>query len=211
MGYEERAQQLLGINRDLPELRLFVVERHLSFGEYERAMDLLKDGKERFKDHWGMADRYSRKLMEVYHRLSDHHALRREGLLRVLDYAPGQLDAYLEYKSMVSPQEWPSERDYVLHRLREKGVDLKKIYAKENLSRELVAALQEDFNHWDLDTYEELLKDNFTDEMRDLLVRRVIEWSQALCQDQGGAWEDSQVPRWAFHCGRTQGKMGKEV
>lgn len=178
LGYEERAQQLLGINRDLPELRLLVVERHLSFGEYERAMDLLKDGKERFKDHWGMADRYSRKLMEVYHRLGDHHALRWEGLLRVLDYAPGQLDAYLEYKSMVSPQEWPSERDYVLHRLREKGVDLKKIYAKENLSRELVAALQEDFNHWDLDTYEELLKDNFTDEMRDLLVRRVIEWAE---------------------------------
>lgn len=178
LGYEERAKQLVSINSDLPELGLLVVERHLSHREYEKAMDLLKDGKERFGDHWGMADKYSRKLMEVYHRLGDDHALRQEGLLRVLEYVPGQFDAYLEYKSMVSPQEWPSERDYILQRLREKGVDLKKIYATEHLLPELVTALQEDVNHWDLDSYEELLKDNYTEVMRDLLVRRVIGWAE---------------------------------
>ncbi len=175
LGYEEEANRLFGNNSDLPEIWLLMMERHLRYGEDQKAVWLLQEGKDRFRDNLGMVDRYSCELMKIYRRQGDRHDLRREGLFRVLQSAPGRLDAYLEYKSMVPPQEWPGERDYILYRLREKGVDLKSIYAKEELWADLLVSLQEKSLPWDLDLYEKLLKDTFPEEIRDLLVRRVIE------------------------------------
>ena len=182
LGYEEQANQLFNNNLDLPELGLLVVERLLHFGQVEKAMDLLREGKERFKDRWGMADRYSCELMKIHRRLGDRDALRLEGLHRVLEYSPGKLDAYLEYKGMFTPDEWPSERDYILYRLRDKPVDLKSIYAEEELWEELLVALEGGFNHWELERYEELLKNNFPEEFRNLLVQRAID----LAESAGG-------------------------
>ena len=50
-----------------------------------------------------------------------------EDLRRVLDYAPGRVDAYLEYKELFPSQEWIGERDYILYLSRQSsGLQLRK-------------------------------------------------------------------------------------
>ena len=65
LGSEEKANELLRDNSDLPELVLLVAEHHLSRGEDQKAIELLRAGKERFKDHWRMANRYSGELIDL--------------------------------------------------------------------------------------------------------------------------------------------------
>ena len=178
LGLEEEANELVRDNSDLPELGLLAAEHHLRRGNDQKAIKLLQEGKVRFKDHWGMANRYSGELMKIYRRRGEYDALRNEGLRRVLDYAPGRVDAYLEYKELFPPQEWIGERDYILYRLKEKQVNLKEIYAEEGLWEDLLAALQEGFDHWDLDRYEKLLKGSSPEGFRDLLVKRVIDLAE---------------------------------
>lgn len=46
---------------------------------------------------------------------------------RALDYAPGRVDAYLEYKELFPSQEWIGERDYILYLSRQSsGLQLRK-------------------------------------------------------------------------------------
>lgn len=175
LGAVEEANQHIEDHLHLPEFRFFVAEEYMKSGDYEEAESLLLEGKKQLQDRWGIVEQYSEMLMEIYKRRGDRRSLRREARLRVLEHAPGSLDAYRDYRAIFTPEDWPAERDYIIFRLREKGVNIKRIYAEERLFAELLRALQEDFHPWELDNYEELLKDRYPNELRDLLVRRVVD------------------------------------
>lgn len=182
LGETKQAEALIRKGLHLPHFRLFVADQYLRRGEDEHALRLLEEGKRLFAGKNHILDEYSCKLIEIHSLRDDQHSLLAERRRRLLEYAPGNLQTYLAYRGMFDPREWLQERDYILYRLKEKGANVKPIYVEENLLPELLQALQENCTRWDLDEYEELLKDAYPEEFRDLLVQQ----AKTMAEHAGG-------------------------
>jgi hypothetical protein len=102
---------------------------------------------------------------------------------RLLEYSPNSLEVYREYKGIFSKNEWEKEKAVILEKLKKTYCDIKVYYAEEKMIRELFEEVRSSPTLYGLDEYEKVLFDDYSNELLELFVKRVIKRAEHTGQN----------------------------
>lgn len=119
MDDEERMEQFIKAHLSLFEVRRFAVDKHISNGEYDAAIELLKEGRDiPYKPH-GLNKQYTLQLKELYKMKKNREAYIEELWLLTTRYDVNNLEPFNELKAEYSEEEWPEKRGEIFRALPE--------------------------------------------------------------------------------------------
>lgn len=212
MDDDYKIEQFIGSHLYLFEVRNFAIERHISKGEYSKAIELLKEGRAiEFKGP-ELNRQYTIQLKELYKTKKNHEAYLKELWLLTTMYDFHSLESFNELKAQYSEKEWPEIREDVFQALPE-NARLADYYRNEGLEERILEYVQNSTYSGDVLTYEDDLKDKYPDEMLDIyekfargrmrmanerrLYKEVVEFTKGMLKYTGGRERvDQLIEEW---------------
>lgn len=119
MDDEDKMDAFIEDHLDFFEVRRFAIDRYISNGEYDQAIELLKAGREIHRKPHGLSREYTVQLKELYKIKKNHEAYIEELWLLTTRYDVNNMEPFNELKAQYSDEEWPKKRDEVLKALPE--------------------------------------------------------------------------------------------
>lgn len=212
MDDEEKIEQFIPSHLYLIEIRNFAIERHISKGEYDKAIELLKEGRAiEFKGP-DLNRQYTIQLKELYKIKKNREAYIKELWLLTTKYELQSLEPFNELKAQYSHEEWAEVREEIFQTLPE-NARLADYYRNEGLEERILEYVQNSTYSGDIFTYEADLKDKYPDEMLDIyekfargrmkmanerrLYREIVEFTKGMLDYPGGrARVDQLIEEW---------------
>ncbi len=153
-------------NLKINEVREYYIDICIDRKDYDMAIKLLREGKDKEKDWSGIVLDYSLNLKNLYKKTGQDKLYEEELWLLVLNYKAGDLELYKELKSIYTDKEWMEKREIVFTKLSPySGVD--KLYELEELYDRLIKIVINSNGLYMLIEYEEILKDIYPKELLD--------------------------------------------
>lgn len=172
-GKEAEVLTILQKYVHLASIRDILIDDHIANKDYEKAIELLIDGKKLYLDKPGIVSKYSNELIMIYRLTKNSVGLLEESKRRLFIYSPNSLDAYKEYKALFTPPKWEIERYVVLEQLKKIRCDIKVYFAEERMLTQLLMEIKNSTYLSGLDTYEDMLIDVFSSELLEMFIDRV--------------------------------------
>lgn len=160
----------------LSEIRQFVLERALADGRVEEAIAILKESKTLDSQYKDLLSRYSEQLMTIYQNLENSRAYKDELISYIFELEnEDDLVKVSQLKELSSKDEWEGYRQRLLSQA--KGAARFSLLEQEGLLYQLLdEILTVPFNRVVyLDKYEQSLKKEFPDLVRDTYVKDISE------------------------------------
>ncbi|HSH36621.1 SWIM zinc finger family protein, partial [Schnuerera sp.] len=157
---EEYCRQNLEVN----EVRKYYIDICINKKDYDMAISLLKEGKDKEMVFPGIVLNYSLKLKNLYKQIGEQRLYEEELWSLVLNYNQGNIELYKELKSIYTDKEWLEKREIIFSKLSPyRGID--KLYELEGLYDRLVDMVINTQGLYMLIEYEEILKDIYPKEL----------------------------------------------
>lgn len=157
---EEYCRQNLEVN----EVRKYYIDICINKKDYDMAISLLKEGKDKEKVFPGIVLNYSLKLKNLYKQIGEQKLYEEELWSLVLNYNQGNVELYKELKSIYTDKEWLEKREIIFSKLSPyRGID--KLYELEGLYDRLVDMVINTQGLYMLIEYQEILKDIYPKEL----------------------------------------------
>ncbi len=138
----------------------------------EEAIELLEESKKLDEKLPGLVEEYSRKLIELYHDMGKIDEYKKELTFFIFKCNPRQMDYVDKLKEICSKEEWQDYREKILKC--ESGRAIRyELMDKEGFHERLLEEILKEGNAYQLDRYEEVLKDKFPEQVRDGYVQYV--------------------------------------
>lgn len=151
-------------NLEINQVRKYYIDICINKKDYDMAIELLKEGKDKEKDWPGLLLNYSLKLKDLYKQIGKHKLYEEELWALVLNYKAGDVELYKELKSIYTDKEWMKEREIVFSKLSPyRGID--KLYELEGLYDRLIELVLNSHGLYMVMEYEEILKDIYPEEL----------------------------------------------
>lgn len=156
----------------LPVIREIYIEECIKHGQYEKAINLLEEGKITEVTSPGIVHEYSLKLKNLYKQLN--YNLRYKNELWQLLLSHGDLTVYEELKTQYTSEEWPDKQNIIFKTLEERpysGIDL--LYRSEGLYDKLLQLAVRQNDTWMLEKYKKELLKRFPEAVLDKYVENI--------------------------------------
>ncbi len=151
-------------NLEINEIRKYYIDLCINRKDYDMAIKLLKEGRDKAKDLPGLIISYSLTLKDLYKQIGKNKLYEEELWALVLNYKASDLDLYKELKSIYSDEEWMKEREKVFSKLASnRGID--KFYELEGLYDRLLELVVRSHGLYMVTEYEKVLKDIYPKEI----------------------------------------------
>ena len=151
-------------NVEINEIRKYYIDICIKEKDYDIAIALLKEGKDKEKDSPGVILNYSLKLKDLYKQIGEEKFYEEELWSLVLNYKAGDVELYKELKSIYADKEWVEKREIIFSKLSPyRGSD--KLYELEGLYDRLIDVVINSHGLYMLMEYEEILKDIYPREL----------------------------------------------
>lgn len=153
----------------LPEIRKVVFDEYIAQEDWQKAIEILEESKKLDEDNYLFMARYCKNLIELYKKVGNKKAYRKELTEFIFDSCGSDLSLIYELKEDCTPEEWLSYREKILagEMLRETKLEL---LGKEGMYEELWQEIFERAELYEIDRYEKVLKKIFPERMLDLYV-----------------------------------------
>ena len=153
----------------LPEIRKVVFDEYIAQEDWQKAIEILEESKKLDEDNYLFMARYCKNLIELYKKVGNKKAYRKELTEFIFDSCGNDLSLIYELKEDCTPEEWLSYREKILagEMLRETKLEL---LEKEGMYEELWQEIFERAELYEIDRYEKVLKKIFSERMLDLYV-----------------------------------------
>ena len=153
----------------LPEIRKVVFDEYIAQEDWQKAIEILEESKKLDEDNYLFMARYCKNLIELYKKVGNKKAYRKELTEFIFDSCGNDLSLIYELKEDCTPEEWLSYREKILagEMLRETKLEL---LEKEGMYEELWQEIFERAELYEIDRYEKVLKKIFPERMLDLYV-----------------------------------------
>lgn len=153
-------------NLEINEVRKHYIDICINRKDYDMAIKLLREGKDKEKDWPGIVTNYSLKLKDLYKQIGEQKLYEEELWSLVLNYKAGDVELYKELKSFYTDKEWMEKREIVFSKLSPyRGID--KLYELEELYDRLINIILNSNGLYMLIEYEKVLKDIYPKELLD--------------------------------------------
>lgn len=153
-------------NLEINEVRKHYIDICINRKDYDMAIKLLREGKDKEKDWPGIVTNYSLKLKDLYKQIGEQKLYEEELWSLVLNYKAGDVELYKELKSFYTDKEWMEKREIVFSKLSPyRGID--KLYELEELYDRLINIIINSNGLYMLIEYEKVLKDIYPKELLD--------------------------------------------
>lgn len=139
------------------DVRIYYIEYLIADEDFDKAIIILKEGKDVDKKFPGLIVHYSLMLKDLYKEVGNDQAYREELFLLISLYKPGDLDLYKELKSLYPKDIWTQKREIIFDQLLG-HLSLEKLYIEEKLLDRLLNILMNTNQIWKLYEYEHHLK-----------------------------------------------------
>lgn len=170
--------------RGFPEIRKMEVEEYLSEKDYEKAIKVLKESKRKDRKFPGLLEEYSRKLIDIYEQQNMQKEYAEELTDLVFQYAQHNLSYIMKLKKICSAEEWEKQREKLLASKRSVWIRYK-LLAEEGMLERLLSEIRQQGSVQVVDQYEETLKKQFPNELRDIYVQYINNAVQQLSDRNG--------------------------
>lgn len=153
----------------LPEIRKVVFDEYMAQEDWQKVIEILEESKKLDEDNYLFMARYCKNLIELYKKVGNKKAYRKELTEFIFDSCGSDLSLIYELKEDCTPEEWLSYREKILagEMLRETKLEL---LEKEGMYEELWQEIFERAELYEIDRYEKVLKKIFPERMLDLYV-----------------------------------------
>ena len=153
----------------LPEIRKVVFDEYIAQEDWQKAIEILEESKKLDEDNYLFMARYRKNLIELYKKVGNKKAYRKELTEFIFDSCGSDLSLIYELREDCTPEEWLSYREKILagEMLRETKLEL---LEKEDMYEELWQEIFERAELYEIDRYEKVLKKIFPERMLDLYV-----------------------------------------
>lgn len=161
---QKKIEEYCKENLEINQVRKYYIDICINKKDYDMAIELLKEGKDKEKDWPGLLLNYSLKLKDLYKQIGKHKLYEEELWALVLNYKAGDVELYKELKSIYTDKEWMKEREIVFSKLSPyRGID--KLYELEGLYDRLIELVLNSHGLYMVMEYEEILKDIYPEEL----------------------------------------------
>lgn len=146
----------------------------------QKAINLLKKGikaNEKSRSSYRYEYRLNELLASIYLDENDKENYIEQIKYMFTEFRPGDLDLWIEFKSVFEPNEWIIERDNFLATLPE-SINLYEIYIEEDMIDELAKSVFSD-GFFAIETYEKYLKEDYSQEILEYYKDYVIKKSDS--------------------------------
>lgn len=164
-AYRDQYRQFSGV-------RMREVQEYLRDGNYDKAVEVLKESKELDKDRQGLVQDHSQKLIEIYEKTGDKTAYKKELVWNIFHCGQSGLERLLKLKKVCTEQEWNGYREKYLGQAGREPVKFM-LLEHERLYGRLLSEIEREGWISRLDQYEKVLKKHFPEEVRDMYIRYV--------------------------------------
>ncbi len=151
-------------NLEFNQVRNYYIDICINKKDYEMAIKLLKEGKEKGKNWPGIVLNYSLKLKDLYKKIGEQKAYEEELWSLVLKYNAGDVELYKELKSIYTDKEWVKKREIIFSKLPSYS-RIDKLYELEGLFDRLIDVVINSHGLYLLFEYERILKDIYPNEL----------------------------------------------
>ncbi len=154
-------------NLEINEVRKHYIDICINRKDYDMAIKLLREGKDKEKDWPGIVTNYSLKLKDLYKQIGEQKLYEEELWSLVLNYKAGDVELYKELKSFYTDKEWMEKREIVFSKLSPPYRGIDKLYELEELYDRLINIIINSNGLYMLIEYEKVLKDIYPKELLD--------------------------------------------
>lgn len=149
------------------EVREIAIERHIAKSEYDKAIDLLEEGRAiDYKPH-RLNKQYTIQLKELHKLKKNRQAYLDELWLLQTKYDHTNLENFDELRAQYNEKDWPEVREQLFEALPDPS-RLGMFYQREGMYDRLLEHVQDSMSAHELNTYEDDLKDKYPVELLDM-------------------------------------------
>ena len=154
---------------NLPEVRKVVFNEYMAQENWQKAIEILEESKKLDEDNYLLMTRYRKNLIELYKKVGNKKAYRKELTEFIFDGCGSDLSLIYELKEDCTPEEWLLYKEKILtgEILRKTKLEL---LEKEGMYEELWQEIFERAELYEIDRYEKVLKKIFPERLLDLYV-----------------------------------------
>lgn len=169
-------------NLKFTDVRKFLIARRLQQKDYTQAIQLLRAGKQQGqKQHfWGVVSEFSQQLKDIYRKTGQPEAYRQELWNLLTGPEAANVALYRELKGLVGQSQWPAERERLFEAMPQE-VDLKPLYAEDELYPQLLKAVLAEPDLYGVESYEDMLKPLYPGQ----LLRKYVKTAKEMAQQTG--------------------------
>lgn len=171
-GDLNNVKEFIQTNIHLPGVRDFYTEECINQEEYDKAIQLLEDGKITEVTFPGVVHKYSLQLKNLYKQLNDDDKYRNE--LWQLIIGHGDLTVYDEIKAQYSAEEWLEKQGIIFDELEKKPYSkIDTIYRSEGMYDRLLNLALRQNGTWMVHKYKNVLVEKFPEVVLDKYVQNI--------------------------------------
>ena len=150
----------------LHAVRSFAIDYELKLGRTDKAIELLREGKELDADYPGIVSDHSNRLIELYEQTGREDECKQELIYQIFQCRQNNMDNISMLKNRCSQSEWEEYREKIFSAQTCSGICLG-LMAQEGLDERLLEAVIRTGSLYMLDEYEKRLKRIFPEKLRD--------------------------------------------
>lgn len=148
------------------------VDSCIEKGEYEKAIQVLIEGRDdKTLSHFQVTN-FSTRLKDLYKELGKDKEYENELWTLMMEFRAGDLDMYKELKSLYTPLEWPIKREKIFFKY-QSSFFLGEMYAEDKLYDRLIEYVTIQRGLSELQKYESCLKDEYSEMLLEKYAKEV--------------------------------------
>lgn len=171
-GDLKNSKEFIQANLHLPGIKEFYIDECINQGQYDKAVQLLEDGKITEVTFPGIVHEYSLQLKDLYKQLNYDGKYRNELWQLMLGHR--DLTVYDELKEQYSAEEWPNKQAIIFNELEKRpysGIDI--LYRSEGMYNKLLKLAVRQNDTWMMHKYKNDLVKRFPEAVLDKYVQNV--------------------------------------
>lgn len=161
---EEKIEEYCKENLEFDKVRSFYINHCIKKNDYDTAIHILKEGKDKEKDSPGTLRNYSMQLKDLYKEMGKSEDYKKELWSLLLQYNLGDLNVYKELKTLYSEEEWKEKREIIFEKVKKYSI-VDRLYKEEKLYDRLLNFVVKSAGLGKVMEHEELLKGMYPNEL----------------------------------------------
>ena len=165
-GNREKILEFCRAHWENSSVRRYYIDKCMKEKNYDLALKALEESMVLDREYRGLLADYVNKKKDIYLRLGDQEAYKKQLWEQALSYEAGNLEVYRELKSQYTQEEWKEKREELFAGLPEYA-HMEPLYKEEELYDRLLAAVTNSSGIYRLLEYEDVLKKDYPKEILD--------------------------------------------
>ena len=182
---EEEIRKYRKEHRRFSAVRELEIQENLENGNLDEAIGILQESKILDQEYPELVGRYSTQLISLYEAQQDKEAYKKELLFYVFTCPQRDLVHIYKLKEICDDKEWDAYRERILKNSKNYSIRYPFMEA-EGMYEQMLEGLKKEGSIYGIDKYEEVLKENFPEQVRDIYISYL--YREAECAGNRGQY-----------------------